>query len=103
MNGRGRTAVAVMVALAAGGCGREAAPAVSEARLAVRSYYVAVVRGDWPAAYALLAPEVQTRLGADDFAALGKTYRAGFGFEPAAVEVRSCDEHGEEATALVVV
>jgi hypothetical protein len=69
----------------------------------VRTFYTAIVREDWPGAYALLAPEVQARLDANEFAALGKQCRAGLGFEPANVEVRSCDEQGSQATAYVVV
>jgi hypothetical protein len=101
--GRGSAIAVLLLALAAGGCGGEAAPTVSEARATARTFYTAIVREDWPTAYALLAPEVQARLDADAFAALGKQYRTGFGFEPANVEVRSCDEQGDQATAHVVV
>ena len=102
MREHGRRTAIVLLALAAAGCGRQG-PEVSEARTAARAFYTAIVREDWPAAYALLAPGVQDRFGADDFAAVAKRHRAGFGFEPSGVEVRTCDERGEEASALVVV
>lgn len=101
-HGRALVAVALAV-LATAGCGRNAAPTVAESRTTARAFYEAVVREDWPAAFAMVDAEAQARLGADGFAELGRRHCAGFGFSPVAVEVRSCDETGDQATAQVIV
>jgi hypothetical protein len=95
---------AVGLCALAAGCGREAAtPAGTGAREAAQGYYEALVRQDWPRAYAALHPQSRGRLGPERFAALAADHRRGVGFEPAAVHVRSCEEQGDEATAYVVL
>lgn len=39
----------------------------------------------------------------DRFAALARAYRLGLGFDPAAVHISSCDEHGDIAIAHVTL
>jgi hypothetical protein len=88
-----------------GGCGPTAptAPPGTGAREAAAGYFEALVRKDWPAAYALLAPESQKRVGAEQFARLAEAYRRGLGLEPETVHVNACDEHGSEAVAHVTL
>ena len=83
------------------GCGGppEPGPADTGARDAVRAYADAVVRRDWPAAYALLAPEARTAWPPAEFARRGDAYRQKFGFDPTAAHVRTCEERGDDATA----
>lgn len=105
MSKRAGAVAIVLVAWAVAGCGRKVAPAVptTGARAAARAFFEAVAREDWPAAFALLTPEEQARLGPDGFAALGRKYRDGLGFPPDAVALRGCEEQGERATGRVVL
>jgi hypothetical protein len=94
----------LFAATALSGCGgREAGSPDTGSREAVRGYYEALVRKDWPAAYAALHPDSQARTTAAPFARKAEHYRRQIGFEPEQVIVRSCEEHGAEAVAHVVL
>ena len=89
--------------LATVGCrGPTGQPADTGARNAARVFAEAIAEQDWPAAYDALHPDSRTRLRRDDFARLARQYRRNLRFEPASVQVRSCEEQGEEAKAHVV-
>jgi hypothetical protein len=91
------------VLLLAAGLGCAARPADTGAREVVQDYYEALARQDWPQAYADLHPDSRRRWSADQFARLAQGYRRGVGFEPDGVRIRSCEEHGGEAVAHVVL
>jgi hypothetical protein len=94
----------VLTAAAAAGCGPgRTAPAGTGAEAVVRDFYEALARGDANRAYADLDADSRARVGPDAFAGLARAYRVGLGFEPGAVQVRSCEEHGDEAVAHVVL
>jgi len=60
-----------------------------------------VTRRDWPAAYARVSPEARKAWPLAEFARRGDAHRLKFGFEPAGVHVRTCEERGDEATARI--
>jgi len=86
---------------AVAGCGGPADPTPTDtgARDAVRTYADAVVRHDWPAAYAVLTPEARKAWTPAEFARRADAYRQKFGFEPTAAHLRTAEERGDEATA----
>src|SRR6266536_3344417 len=89
--------------LAVGGCGeRTGQPVDTGARDAARVFAEAIAGQDWSAAYDGLHADARARLPRNDFERLAGQYRRNFGFEPASVQVRSCEEQGEEAKAHVV-
>jgi hypothetical protein len=69
----------------------------------VRDYYEAVLRQDWGRAYTTLHAESRARCSAEQFTRLAQSYRRDLGFEPEEVHVRSCEEHGTEAVAHVMI
>jgi hypothetical protein len=86
------------------GCSRTAVPpAGTGAREAALNYYSALVEADWPRAYAALHPDAQARWNPEQFARLGQRYRLELGMEGGTVQVRSCEEHGADAIAHVVL
>jgi hypothetical protein len=86
------------------GCRDEGEPrGGTGAEVAARSYYEAIIQKDWARAHAALHPDTRKRWGPEQFARLAQAYRKGLGFEPAGVKVRSCEEHGDEAVAHVVL
>jgi hypothetical protein len=91
-----------LIALMAG-CNREPEPPDTGSRAAVKSFYEALCHQDWPVAYALLHPDSKSKWSEGEFTRLGEQYRRGFGFEPSTVHVRSCEEHGAEAVAQLVL
>jgi hypothetical protein len=95
--------LAAALLLGAVGCGRPAEPAPPDtgAKDAARGYFDAVIRRDWPAAYAGLHPDTTKSLPAADFARRAEAYRRQLGFEPTAVHLRTCEENGDRATARV--
>jgi hypothetical protein len=99
---RGAWLAVLLVVLA--GCGRAPVPpAGTGAREAARDFYAAVIRQDWPSAYAVLHPDSQKRYPPARFALLAQSYRRGLGFEPQEVHVPACEEQGAEAVAHVVL
>ena len=100
--GRWARGVAEMILLA--GCGRvPEAPAGTGAEQVARDYYEALLRRDWPAAHALLLPESRRKCRPAEFADRGRRFVRKLGFEPKELRVRSCEEHGDEAVAHVVL
>src|SRR5581483_2862662 len=86
------------------GCGSApTAPAGTGAAAVVQGYYDALVRRDWPAAYAALHADSRKWCSATQFASLAEQHRKGLGLEPEEVRVRSCDENGEQAVAHVTI
>jgi hypothetical protein len=86
------------------GCGRAPEqPLESGAKECVRGYFEALMRKDWPRAYASLDPRSQKRCSSQQFSRLAQSYQRNLGFEPEAVQVRACEERGMEATAHVVL
>jgi hypothetical protein len=87
----------------AGGCAdRAERPSGTGAEESVRSFYEALRREDWGAAYAVLHSDSRARLSAEHFARRARSYRSGLGFVPEAVQVRSCEEQDAQAVAHVV-
>lgn len=95
-------ALAALTLVWVSGC-RSGAAADTGARGAVEGYFEAVVRQDWPSAYAVLDPEVQSRWRLEEFSQRAAKYHKGLGIQPETVRVRYCEEHAREATAQVIV
>jgi hypothetical protein len=95
----------VLVALAgAAGCDKpaeEAPRARTGAEEAAKTYFEALARKDWPAAYKVLDPDSAAKVSAASFAERAQTYYQGIGFDPTEVHVQSCDERGDQAVAHV--
>jgi hypothetical protein len=89
--------------LTAGCSSSPTSPPDTGARAAAQSYFDALVQQDWPRAYETLHPDSRAAFTLDRFTALAKNYRRHLGFEPREVHVRSCDEHGPEGVAHVVL
>jgi hypothetical protein len=68
----------------------------------VQNYNEALLHHDWPRAYSALHPETHKRFNPEQFARLAQRHLRDLGFEPTAAHVRSCEEHGTEATARVL-
>jgi hypothetical protein len=104
MRRRAAWAALLLVAGLASGCGHAPAPPPDTgSREAVRDYYEALVRQDWGRAYTALHPDSRARCSAEQFTRLAQSYRRNLGFEPEEVQVRSCEEHGDEAVAHVML
>jgi hypothetical protein len=104
MGGRRGWAWVLLLAGATPGCRSEPAPPPGTgAKEVVQGYYEALIRQDWAAAYAALDPRTRSRYGPELFTRRAQYYRHGLGFEPHAVHVRSCEEHGAEAIARVAL
>ena len=86
------------------GCGRvpEETPGTG-AKECAQSYFEALLRKDWPKAYALLDLPSQKRCRSPQFGRLAQSYYSHLGFGPEAVQIRACEERGTEATAHVVL
>jgi hypothetical protein len=69
----------------------------------LRSYYAALLKEDWPRAYAALDADSRKRITSAEFSRLAQNHRKSLGFEPKDVHVRSCEEHGSEAIAHVLL
>jgi len=103
MTRRGRSAGGWLVAILAAGCGAPSAPpAGTGAEAVARTFYLALLHRDWPAAYSGLHPDSRARCDPATFARLAQGHRRGLGFEPQAVRLRSCEEQGEKAIARAV-
>ena len=73
------------------------------AKECAQGYYEALIRQDWPKAFACLDPVSKKRSSSSQFSRLAQSYRSGLGFEPDAIHVRACEERGTQATAHVVL
>jgi hypothetical protein len=80
-----------------------APPPGTGAKEAAQTYFEALVRREWPRAYAALHPESQKYCSLAQFTTFAESYRRTLGFEPEAAHVRSCEERGPEAIAHVVL
>jgi hypothetical protein len=101
MNGRH---AGCLLALILSGCsGGPAAPTGSASSVAAQDYFEALARKDWAAAYTVLHPDSRAKMSAGQFTRKAEAYRSQLGFEPQQVAVRSCEEHGAEAMAHVVL
>jgi hypothetical protein len=98
-----RWCIGCCLAVALAGCQGAPAPSGTGAEKAVRDNYEALLRRDWPAAHAVLHPGSRAQYNAMRFARQAESYRRLLGFEPENVVVRSCEEHGSEALAHVVI
>ncbi|HEV3117769.1 MAG TPA: hypothetical protein VGY58_11990 [Gemmataceae bacterium] len=78
-------------------------PEGTGAEQAVQEYCDAVVRGEWTRAYAGLDASSRQHLSEQQFARLIRKRWQAIGFEPQEARVRSCEEHGAEAIAHVVL
>lgn len=78
-------------------------PLDTGSRLAVRAFYTGIIQRDWANAYDTSHADSRKACAIEAFTKSAQTYRQKLGFEPNAVHVRSCDEHGDEATAHVVL
>jgi hypothetical protein len=97
-------ACCALLAVLAGGCGSPPpAPPDTGARAAVQAYFEALTRQDWDGAYRALDADSRSRCDLARFTQRARAYRRNLGFEPVAVHVRACEEHGAEATAHVVL
>ena len=94
----------LLAAALAAACGRAAPthPPGTGAEAKVKDYCEVIVRQDYDRAFADLDPDSQAAFGPGRFARRAAAYRAGLGFEPDAVHVRSCEEHGDSAIAHIV-
>ena len=90
-----------LLTFALAGCMGPAPPASTSAELVVRAYYDAIIRKDWDQAFGVV--ETKAPNDGPHFAIKAERFRRQFGFEPDQVVVRSCREHGDEATAHVVL
>jgi hypothetical protein len=94
----------VVAAILLVGCGRAPeTPSGTGAEQVVRDYYEALLRRDWPAAHALLLPESRRKCRPEEFADRCRRFSRKLGFEPKELRVRSCEEHGDEAVAQIVL
>ncbi len=83
------------------GCEAGSTPKGTGAHDAAQTFFDAVLRKDWPRAYAALDPEVCRSIPVAVFEQRAASYRRNIGFEPTAVQFRACEERGDEATAHV--
>src|SRR5262249_3578038 len=102
--GRAGPAWGLLAFLGLAGGGQAPAPPVDTgARKVVESDYEGLLRRDGDGAYVFLPPESRARLAPTQFARLAAEYHRAVGFEAEAVRVRSCEEHGTEAIAHVLL
>lgn len=95
----------VLLFVAVAGCGRSSEPATQDtgSRESVRGFYDAIIRRDWQGAYTLLHPDAAKGVSAQEFSRRAEAYRGKLGFDPTRVAVRTCEEHGDDATARVAL
>jgi hypothetical protein len=96
--------VALMLAVLAGGCsGRPPATPRTDngAEAVAKTFFEALVRSDWPAAYDVLDPDSRARTSRVTFADLAQAAMKHVGFKPTTVGV-VISEKGDEATAVAV-
>ena len=103
-----RTCAIVCLAVsitALGGCrSRKATPPPDTgSRAALQTFYNALIEQNWSGAYAQLHAEEQSHLSLAQFTDLAKAYRRDVGFEPARLQIRSCNEQGDTTIGHVVL
>jgi hypothetical protein len=76
-------------------------PASTGAETVARTFYEAIIRKDWDRAFALVENNADN--DRQRFAIQAQQFRRRVGFEPDQVLVRSCREHGDAATAHVLL
>jgi len=69
----------------------------------VQTFYQALIRQDWTRAYSVLDAKQQKAHSLEQFSRLAQSYRNGLGFDPEAIHIQACQEHGSEAMAHVVL
>jgi hypothetical protein len=81
------------------------APSLADtgSRQVVQTYFEALVRRDWNAAYSCLHPDSRQRWTLERFKSAAEAQRLALGFEPSEVRMNSCEEQGTEATAHVLL
>src|SRR5262249_42242349 len=90
-----RWALALLVGGVLLGCSRVPDEAAGTgAKECVQAYYAALIRKDWPRAYANLDPQSQKRVSSQQFNQLAQSYRTHLGFAPESIQVRACEERG---------
>ncbi|WP_029629662.1 nuclear transport factor 2 family protein [Zavarzinella formosa] len=86
------------------GCSSSTPPAAPDtgAKKVVQDYGEAVVRRNWPKAYALLHPDNHKQWPLEQFTRLAESYRRNLEFEPQRLHIRSCEEQTDRVVAHVV-
>jgi hypothetical protein len=105
-NCRRASTLALLVALSfAVGCRKVMPKPTSDtgARAVTESFFTALINQDWPAAYRCLHPDERERLTIEQFTERAARYRQNLIFTPKGVVIRSCDEHGDMATAYITI
>jgi hypothetical protein len=69
----------------------------------VQVYYEALLRRDWPTAYAALDADSQAWCNLALFSQLAEQYVRNLGMESPEVHLRSCEEHGDQGVAHVTI
>ncbi len=101
---RVRTSIIGLVFVAIAGCGTTLDPSSGTgAKAATLRYLQALIQHDYTEAYAAIAPESKAKITPEPFAKFAKEYLRGLGFEAKTVHVHTCDEHGAEAIAHIVL
>jgi hypothetical protein len=104
MGGAKRRALGQLIVCNLCGCNRgPQEPQGTGATECTQRYFEALVRRDWPMAYAALDSPNQRRCSLPQFSRLAQSYCNSLGFEPSAVHIRACEERDAEATAHVVL
>ena len=101
----GRLLSLALIALAVGGCGarQSTAHAESGASATTTTFFGSVINEDWPTAYQALHPDERARLTLEQFADRAVQYRRNLILTPKSVVIRSCEEHGDTATAHITI
>src|SRR5262245_2121719 len=73
------------------------------ARAVTESFFTALVNEDFPTAYRYLHPDEREALTIDQFRERAEIYRSNLIFTPKSVVIRSCNEHGDMATAYITI
>ncbi|HJZ54812.1 MAG TPA: hypothetical protein VKE74_07625 [Gemmataceae bacterium] len=98
--------VGVLAAALVVTCGcAEKPPAAPDtgAKTAAETFFTALIEHDPRRAYDVIDPDSRRRVSSDQFARLADTYAQHLGFPAEKVHVRACEEHGDAATAHVVL
>src|SRR5262249_10985172 len=98
-----RLLVMLILCGASAGCRSSAPerPKGTGARESVQKYFDALAQQDWDTAYAQLHGDTQKLMDRPAFERQGHAYFKRFGFQPAHVFIRSCDEQDDKATAHI--